>query len=48
MPIHLIISADIENQINELNDDEKKELYGNDWFKRNWIGFINTKRLPNI
>ena len=26
----LIVSADIENQINELNIDEKKKLYGND------------------
>ena len=28
----LIISADIENQINEL--DTEKKLYGNDWFKK--------------
>ncbi len=27
----LIVSADIENQINELDKGEKKKLYGNDW-----------------
>ena len=41
----LIISADIENQINELDYEEKKKLYENDWFKEYWIRFINTKRL---
>ena len=43
----LIVSADIENQINELNDIEKKKLYGNDWFKTNWIGLIDTKRISD-
>ena len=41
----LIISADIENQINELDLSEKKKLYGNDRFKENWFRHVNTKRL---
>ena len=41
----LIISADIENQINELENKEKKKLYGNDWFKKNWIRYANSKRI---
>ena len=41
----LIISADIENQINELDVGEKKKLYGNDRFKENWFRHVNTKRL---
>ena len=40
----LIISADIENQINEL-DTKKKKLHGNDWFKKNWIRYANSKRI---
>ena len=40
----LIVSADIENQINELVSRTKK-LYGNDWFKRNWIKYANSKRI---
>ena len=30
----LIVSADIENQINELENEEKNKLHGNDWFKK--------------
>ena len=41
----LIISADIENQINELDVKEKKKLYGYDRFKKNWIKYVNTKRV---
>ena len=41
----LIISADIENQINELDFSEKKKLYENDWFERHGIRFFNSKRL---
>tara|TARA_B100001121_G_C18598604_1_gene578355 strand:+ start:33 stop:818 length:786 start_codon:yes stop_codon:yes gene_type:complete len=33
----IIISADIENQINELEQNEKKKLYGDDRIKRNRI-----------
>ena len=40
----LIVSADIENQINELDNNEKK-LHGHDRFKRNRFRFINTKRI---
>ena len=29
----LVISADIENQINQLEDEEKKKLYENDWLR---------------
>ena len=43
----LIVSADIENQINELDSNEKKKLYGNDWIKGNWIEKINQERLRN-
>ena len=39
----LIISADIENQINELAKDEKKKLYGYDWFKRYRFKYVNSK-----
>ena len=39
----LIVSADIENQINELADDEKKKLYGYDWFKRYRFKYVNSK-----
>ena len=41
----LIISADIENQINELNSNEKKKLYGNDRVKKNWFRYIDSKRI---
>ena len=41
----LIVSADIENQINELDVSEKKKLYGNDWFERNWFRYVDPKRL---
>ena len=41
----LIISADIENQINELDFSEKKKLYEDDWFERYGIRFFNSKRL---
>ena len=41
----LIVSADIENQINELDNVEKKKIYGNDWIEGNRVGFINSKRL---
>ena len=41
----LIVSADIENQINDLNNDEKKKLYGNDRFKRNRSRYVNSKRI---
>ena len=41
----LIVSADIENQINELDISEKKKIYGYDWIKRNWTSYANTKRL---
>ncbi len=44
----LIVSADIENQINELPAEEKKKLYGNDRFKRNRIKYVNSKRLQYI
>jgi GTP-binding protein YchF len=44
----LIVSADIENQINELENEEKKKLYGNDWLERDWIRYVNPKRLQNI
>ena len=37
----LIVSADIENQINELDISEKKKLYGDDWFKKNRFGYDN-------
>jgi len=41
----LIVSADIENQINELTKDEKKKLYGYDWFKRYGSEHVDSKRL---
>jgi ribosome-binding ATPase YchF (GTP1/OBG family) len=41
----LVVSADIENQINELEMNEKKKLYGNDWFKKYWIRYVNSKGL---
>jgi GTP-binding protein YchF len=41
----LIISADIENQINELENLEKKKLYGNDWFEKDRFGYVNPKRI---
>jgi GTP-binding protein YchF len=44
----IIVSADIENQINELDIIEKKKLYGNDRPKTNWSKFVNPKRLSNF
>ena len=41
----LIVSADIENQINELDNNEKKNYMEMIGLKRNWIRFINSKRL---
>ena len=41
----LIVSADIENQINQLASEEKKKLYEDDWSKRNRIKYVNPKRL---
>ena len=41
----LIVSADIENQINQLENEEKEKLYGNDWIKKNWFKYANPKRL---
>jgi len=38
----LVISAEIENQINQLgNEDEKKKLYGNDKYERDRFEFFN-------
>ena len=42
----LIISADIENQINGLDIDEKK-LHGNDWIKEYRLRYVNTESLWN-
>ena len=41
----LTVSADIENQINELENNEKKKLHGNDWFKRDGFSYVNPKRI---
>ena len=41
----LVVSADIENQINQLDVIEKKKLHGNDWLKRDRIKYADTKRL---
>ena len=41
----LIVSADIENQINQLENDEKKKLYGDDRIKKNWFKYVNSKRI---
>jgi ribosome-binding ATPase YchF (GTP1/OBG family) len=41
----LIVSADIENQINELGVFREKKLYGNDWLERNWTEYADSKRL---
>ena len=41
----LIVSADIENQINQLINDEKKSYMEMIGLKRNRFGFINSKRI---
>ncbi len=41
----LIVSADIENQINQLSNEEKKKLYENDWIKRNRFKYAYSKGI---
>ena len=41
----LIVSADIENQINELKYVREKKLYGYDWFERKpGLSMFNSKK----
>ena len=44
----LIVSADIENQINQLENEEKKKLYGDDRLKKNWFKHADSKGLQCI
>ena len=41
----VVVSAEIENQINDLNQEEKKNLYERFWYFYYWFRFINTKRI---